>query len=347
MFAHEIANKLRKSIKILKGLSHQKDPLKDYTLGLYESILDALRCSVQFNMGDIDDTEHLFEKDYGRPIFYDPTYLKMPYPICFFECSFDNYFNADLPDISKEIGRDEEGMIDNSREAVLCVEFPLKDKTQPALWLIHCFTFMQNENRWIICPISFFAQAGGLTDEVKSFIRSMFSQRSDNLENLFSTENGEKIHTFPIFHHPIEDKNSLEICLQVEMAINLKLLFHSIQLLNCKNIVTEDVEPDKKEQKRRKMAGQQPLFTYKILKIAPGRGRTKGGGEDKEPTGAHHRVHLCRGHFKEYSEERPLLGKISGRWWWQPRLRGRNRDGIIIKGYEVENNKNEPREVAL
>lgn len=113
----------------------------------------------------------------------------------------------------------------------------------------------------------------------------------------------------------------------------LTVLEYFILLLNCKNITTESNKPSDFLNKARKKRGKQELFTYKTLKLLlPGK-------KEKhilinEPTGEHNRIHLCRGHFKEYTREAPLFGKITGLWWWQPTVRGKNKNGIVIKDYE-------------
>jgi hypothetical protein len=110
-------------------------------------------------------------------------------------------------------------------------------------------------------------------------------------------------------------------------AINITLL-----LLSCKNITTGKIHPDDKLQKARKKRGKLPLFSYHTLVIKP-------TGKRQESTPKHlwdNRIHLCRGHFKTYTEDNPLFGRIVGRFWWQPSARGRNRDGIVMKDYKID-----------
>lgn len=103
-------------------------------------------------------------------------------------------------------------------------------------------------------------------------------------------------------------------------------------LLTCKNIDTIDNEPPVKLNKSRVKKGKQPLFTYKTLVIKP----TSKRQQSLEAQGLwENRIHLCRGHFKEYTPEKPLFGKFTGRYWWQPSVRGRNRNGVVMKDYEV------------
>ena len=107
-------------------------------------------------------------------------------------------------------------------------------------------------------------------------------------------------------------------------------------LLNCKNIEAECIKPSERLNMRRRKNGRQELFSYKILKIKQ---KMLGASRSKnEPLGGQNRIHLCRGHFKEYTKEHPLFGRITGLWWWQPHVRGQNRDGIVMKDYAVESN---------
>lgn len=104
-------------------------------------------------------------------------------------------------------------------------------------------------------------------------------------------------------------------------------------LLGCKNIGTKDNPPPEKLNKARIRRGKLPIFTYKTLVLQPTSKRQKA----EEAKGLwDNRVHLCRGHFKEFTEDKPLFGRCVGRYWWQPSVRGRNKDGIVLKDYEMK-----------
>ncbi len=106
-----------------------------------------------------------------------------------------------------------------------------------------------------------------------------------------------------------------------------------LMLLNCRNIETLDHEPPAKLNKSRKKKGKCPIFTYKTLVIKP----TSKKQKEQEALGLwENRIHLCRGHFKEYTEDKPLFGKYVGRYWWQPSVRGQNKKGVVIKDYKLE-----------
>ena len=83
-------------------------------------------------------------------------------------------------------------------------------------------------------------------------------------------------------------------------------------LTNCRNIVRETVAPDQKLQRSRKKSGKIPLYNFATLKMKP-------IGKSSEAARA---IHWVRGHFKEYTPERPLFGKIAGLFWWEPHLVG-------------------------
>lgn len=110
-----------------------------------------------------------------------------------------------------------------------------------------------------------------------------------------------------------------------------------IQLLNCKNITSTDTPPPDKLQKKRIKRGKVPMFTYKTLKIlVPGKKQNhlKNGKGQKDDI-YYNRIHLCRGHFKTYTKEKPLFGRMTGTYWWQPSVRGNKKNGVIHKDYAV------------
>lgn len=45
--------------------------------------------------------------------------------------------------------------------------------------------------------------------------------------------------------------------------------------------------------------------------------------------------HICRGHFKTYTEEKPLFGSITGTYWWANQVRGSKERGEVKKRYQV------------
>jgi len=131
--------------------------------------------------------------------------------------------------------------------------------------------------------------------------------------------------------HECED----DVCHQIvdEARFNLVYINTFLKLISCKNIGAEDHAPPLKLNKSRKKKGKVPIFSYKTLVIKP----TGAKQQAQAAQGLwNNRIHLCRGHFKEFTKEKPLFGKITGRFWWQPSVRGRNKKGVVVKDYKME-----------
>jgi hypothetical protein len=111
--------------------------------------------------------------------------------------------------------------------------------------------------------------------------------------------------------------------------------FHVFLLLmSCKNISTEVIKAPEALNKKRRKNGKQEIFDYHVLNVVVP-SKKQGYRESTEPL-SHVRIHLCRGHFKEYTADHPLFGKLTGRYWWQPHVRGQNKDGIVMKDYAIK-----------
>ena len=44
----------------------------------------------------------------------------------------------------------------------------------------------------------------------------------------------------------------------------------------------------------------------------------------------------------QVSEEKPLFGKLTGRFWWEHHVRGSADDGVVVKDYEVRKDPRTP-----
>ncbi len=114
---------------------------------------------------------------------------------------------------------------------------------------------------------------------------------------------------------------------------NIAPVLFAMALSNCKNVSFAD-ERVRSNRVVRKATGQHHV-TIKTLAIDPMRGAAKGVslvGQDS-PTRA---LHICRGHFKTYTPERPLLGRAAGTYWWHETARGSASAGLVLKDYAVK-----------
>lgn len=86
-------------------------------------------------------------------------------------------------------------------------------------------------------------------------------------------------------------------------------------LLACKNVTVEDHQPSPKLSKRHQRDKGRPLVTFKTLRVTPmGARRADEGGRGDEIDRA---LHIVRGHFKTFTTERPLFGRLTGTYWWR------------------------------
>lgn len=108
------------------------------------------------------------------------------------------------------------------------------------------------------------------------------------------------------------------------------LMAHS--LLSCKNVEVEERHPPPKLSKAHQRRTGEPLVSFKTLRVTP-----MGGRGDNAPSGdgLDRPLHIVRGHFKTFTPERPLFGRLVGTYWWSSTLRGSAEHGVVVKDYEV------------
>jgi len=135
----------------------------------------------------------------------------------------------------------------------------------------------------------------------------------------------------PILDYRLPEKPMEGICGHLILHA-MRLVNFFLLMINSKNITTTDNSPPVRLNKKRIKNNKQPLFTYKTLVIKP-------TGKKQEAQAAQgiweNRIHLCRGHFKTFTKDKPLFGRVTGRYWWQPSVRGNKAKGVITKDYIV------------
>lgn len=109
----------------------------------------------------------------------------------------------------------------------------------------------------------------------------------------------------------------------------------AISFLHCKNVTMKRETPPVQLSKKYQKNHGRPLVSYHILNIDPMKQvlRTEG---NSEKTGLKQALHICRGHFKDYSKGGGLFGKYKGLYWWDSNVRGSVSEGIIDKDYAVK-----------
>lgn len=120
-----------------------------------------------------------------------------------------------------------------------------------------------------------------------------------------------------------------------QMMRLLHVAYLSLSFLHCKNVALTQCPPfSAKHQKSRVAKGKLPLLRFHTLSIEPVKKIIRdanGGSEALSPKS----LHLCRGHFKTFSEHK-LFGKFEGTFWWPMHVRGNASAGIIRKNYDIK-----------
>ena len=109
--------------------------------------------------------------------------------------------------------------------------------------------------------------------------------------------------------------------------------FWSFGFMHCKNV---SLDPQAVSRQARRQAERRgiPLLDCRVLNIEPMRLVLADEGRLAE-VGPKKALHICRGHFKTYSEDRPLFGKVAGTFWWEGSVRTSLTRGKVDKEYLV------------
>jgi hypothetical protein len=131
------------------------------------------------------------------------------------------------------------------------------------------------------------------------------------------------------------DPGFQQVCKALFCLVSPMLL--SLSFMNCKNVAIDLVDPPKEINRERKKAGLRPFVRFHTINIEPMKKvlRTEGG---IEVNGLRKALHIVRGHFTHYTEERPLFGRpgLHGTFWTPAHARGSLDQGIIISDYNVK-----------
>jgi hypothetical protein len=114
----------------------------------------------------------------------------------------------------------------------------------------------------------------------------------------------------------------------------------SLNLMNCKNIKYIPYDPNEnlsrqvKHQMERK--NQEPYLKYEILEIQPMNAHMTIQNRPKNEPQNNQRLHTVRGHFKTFTPEHPLFGRLTGTYWWGDCVKGNAEIGLLEKDYRIQ-----------
>ena len=314
MYGHKVIESLEEIIKIssdkiiitnMKRICYGIKQAQHFHFGNYQEL-------AKYFKNKISDEDTLFMESRGE-------HIKLPYDSCWFD------FN-----VSDDGSAKKDGLIHIFRRGIL-VNGSNSGKSLIANVLSEypagSNDFIPNKNTWILSPFSYFVSIGEYLSECSEFpFADFLDHKSLKKGNTFPIPNSSYADHL-MRNNPEAVKNLIK-----EDSIDMRALNMAMMFLSCKNIGTVNNHPQKALNQKRKKNKKQELFTYKTLVLNP-------VGKKQCSIPKHlwdNRIHLCRGHFKTYSKENPLMGKFTGRFWWQPQIRGNKDNGIVEKDYSVE-----------
>lgn len=111
-------------------------------------------------------------------------------------------------------------------------------------------------------------------------------------------------------------------------------------LMNVKNIQYIEYDPNKglswRKQKKGKKKPKPPFIKYKILQINPLKQYQHEINRPDTEKENNKRLHAVRGHFKTFTAEHPLFGRLIGTYWWGDCVKGNPVFGLVAKDYELK-----------
>jgi hypothetical protein len=111
--------------------------------------------------------------------------------------------------------------------------------------------------------------------------------------------------------------------------------FLALSLMHCKNVIVHTNEPARKLSAAHNKKHGRPLLRFHTLEIEPIKKILRNEGQI-EKVGLARALHICRGHFATYTDDKPMFGKVTGTFWRPAHVRGNLSAGAVIKDYDVQ-----------
>lgn len=104
---------------------------------------------------------------------------------------------------------------------------------------------------------------------------------------------------------------------------------------HCKNVTLEEKWPSRQVQRTAVSKGE-PVLKWHEIVIDPSATRQPSTGANRTDDTPKRSLHIARGHFAHYTEDRPLFGKHVGTFWRPAHVRGSADVGVVKSTYKVK-----------
>lgn len=336
MYLHQVIEDTNKTLNLVK----KADAIFGNNI---ERCIKVMKNSICFHLGNMTNLQKIIPL-YGKKLFYDNAkYLRMPYNNIWIDWNYSEYNPLiDIPSSHRA---------KSMKQGIFASRLLRQCNVNNDLIFSAIFNYYDDEKIWSILPYAWIVKIGSFIDAIDiDILNNIFHglyKDADKLKSFIKDKTNilgmplASINTFIKmceYEPNIIENGNIYKTMKKDSLSNIEAFETLLLLLNCKNIVSKNNIPSNKLNTIRTKRGKQQLFSYKTLHVVLP--KNKEIIHESKNIGDHNRIHLCRGHFKEYTKDHPLFGKYTGLYWWQPHVRGQNRDGIVMKDYNVklENN---------
>lgn len=127
----------------------------------------------------------------------------------------------------------------------------------------------------------------------------------------------------------IPTESSMEMCNEARLVYLMTTSF-----CHCKNVDKIKNYLDAPLIKKRKSQNKFPIEKFYTLEINPNKDVNKSINNESKGLW-NNSLHICRGHFKTYTDKAPLFGKYCGTVWVPMHLKGNATQGTVHKDYDI------------
>jgi hypothetical protein len=238
---------------------------------------------------------------------------RLPYKECWFEFTEKSYFLADKNNEYRMISSSA-FVVEHSEEHIIEMTIFSENIQDVCPLILTSIKLQLDENYYLI------------ESQVNEIFRTMkiFPEEQYKLFGALNTPL-KAIHT-------MRTPTSFELDQIKKMTANVILaMSFTMKFLNCKNVIMIDNQ-DKKELKKRIRKGKKFYERWKTLQVTG----IEISQDQKGHQGNFNPLHICRGHFKTFTNEHPLFGRHTGTYWWSDQVRGKREIGIVEKDYSLK-----------
>lgn len=334
MYAHHVSEKCAilidyltvKSVEKYGNTSREDNPWYNYLVQLNQSVKYIPKAR-KYHAESFKTLVNFFGKN-KEPLFMNSfsSRLRLPYDVCWFDYVND-YNKMDV--LPSQIAVSKRGLLvrrmSHDMFWLIIFNYIEEDKMPPDAWGVPVLT------GWTLGTAAYVVSVDrpmlGRSEKEMTELNEKFPSWVKNLRKYDADPENKNVIALPLYKKAYDFDKVVQ-----EDATDLNFLQCYLRLLHCKNIVSVPVKPSSKINKKRKAKNKLPLFRYHVLKVQDYKIKRNGTKKSQGYKGLM-AVHSCQGHFKTYTKEKPLFGKIVGDIWFSDHVRGEKKRGKIVKDY--------------